>query len=295
MQDRQLNPILLTIAITTALTGCGKPQLNPVGSWDKPTQTDAYLYGRFEMRTPNNLTYAFVIRCDDGNEYMIPFLNPDVSTFKIAPAKCALQGAIFGNFSEEIRRKDDIASGMSSIEFAAGKAYYLGDFVASAGERAPDSPESLPCDKHERPYIPSPHEALLNELITNGYDPRLSLILKLGHKNSEVKCSGSEKLKVGQLLVWEFERWGDQYEKTTNEWKLKLPNFAAMPTEKRLLMAAIVDTPAPPAKSYSETMAGLSREAQCQKTLDECRNGCKSKDDRQACIVECKKQESACK
>ncbi len=109
----------------------------PVTPDEMPTKTSAYLYGRFALDTADDLQYAFVIGCEDGNEYQIPFAFLEETTvvaIKVAPSTCTLRGALFVKGTNVYKRKDDIEQYMLNIKLVAGTAYYLGDFTVKASE-----------------------------------------------------------------------------------------------------------------------------------------------------------------
>jgi hypothetical protein len=112
-----------------------------VATDEKPTATDAYLYGRFRIFAPTLLlgeyqTMGFGFKCADEKTYTIRFDMKDmVQVVKIAPSTCSLTELVYSNpHGLETGRKPVPDSLKRDVVFEAGKAYYLGDYQAEAAQ-----------------------------------------------------------------------------------------------------------------------------------------------------------------
>jgi len=108
-----------------------------VGTADKPGANDAYLYGRFQVETremkftiSGHQTMGFVLKCTDGNSYTIRFERGDaVQVVKIAPSTCSTAEFVYTDADGFVRGRKPAPDALKKeMTFAAGKAYYLGDF-----------------------------------------------------------------------------------------------------------------------------------------------------------------------
>jgi hypothetical protein len=96
----------------------------------------AYFYGHFGTNPRStsgggDSTLGFVIACDDGATYTIRFSNENrFQVVKAEPARCSLEKIVFAGADGTVRREVSPPQGWAqSQEFAAGRAYYLGDYV----------------------------------------------------------------------------------------------------------------------------------------------------------------------
>jgi hypothetical protein len=131
-------PAALQICALGALAGCASWTPN-IGSGEKPTGQEAYLYGRFYIEAhkealalDGHQTMGFVIKCASGQSYTLRFSNEEaLSAIKVTPSTCSLSEFIYTNSDGRIRsRKNAPQTLMHDARFDAGKAYYLGDFYA---------------------------------------------------------------------------------------------------------------------------------------------------------------------
>ena len=112
-----------------------------IGQDDKPTPNDAYLYGKFSMRAPKvflsidgHQSMGFALECKNGERYVLRFSKDDpLQVIKILPSTCSLVELVYTNAEGAVAsRKPAPPGAMQNTVFAAGKAYYLGDFFAEA-------------------------------------------------------------------------------------------------------------------------------------------------------------------
>jgi hypothetical protein len=106
-----------------------------VAKEERPSANDAYLYGRFQIATGSfmhmiNQTMGFVFKCDDQKTYTLRFEKEEpLQVVKIAPSTCTLAEIVYSD-ANGVMRKPMRGDGQKFAPFAAGKAYYLGDFYA---------------------------------------------------------------------------------------------------------------------------------------------------------------------
>lgn len=122
------------------LAGCAGYS-STIGTEDKPGANDAYLYGRFHVDTremkftvSGYQTMGFVLKCADEKTYTIRFVRDDaVQAIKITPSTCSMAELVYTDADGFLRtRKPAPAALKKDVSFAAGKAYYLGDFEAES-------------------------------------------------------------------------------------------------------------------------------------------------------------------
>lgn len=101
---------------------------------------DAILYGSFyiaaketKLSGAGHATVGLQFECKDGKKYIIRFYNSDpVHAIKISPATCDLKAVVTTNSDGiEQGRIAFIAPSTKNLQFQAGNAYYLGDFVSA--------------------------------------------------------------------------------------------------------------------------------------------------------------------
>jgi hypothetical protein len=104
---------------------------------EPPSSGEAYLYGRFSLtRTTvgpaGYATLGFLIRCADDAAYTIRFaLNKNVQVIRIRPSRCALDWIVVTDATDLVKASRQPPAAWKRVqEFAAGKAYYLGDYLA---------------------------------------------------------------------------------------------------------------------------------------------------------------------
>jgi hypothetical protein len=124
----------MTIAATAG--GCVH-YARPLIPSARPDVGRAYLYGRFKMEADSHAlsidgyaTMGFKLQCEDGQSYTIRFSNvPGVQLIEIAPGSCAMAEVVFSDADGGIRGRRLPPPGWRTPRaFAAGKAYYLGDY-----------------------------------------------------------------------------------------------------------------------------------------------------------------------
>jgi hypothetical protein len=136
--DDLLRVLLLSVIAMVVATGCAHftPSLSRDAS---PSGGRAYVYGRFTIEaepyalSDNNATMGFTIGCDDGQSYTIRFTrHPFVQLISIAPANCAMTDIVFSDAGGTIvGRRLPPPGWRQPRRFAAGQAYYLGDYEAA--------------------------------------------------------------------------------------------------------------------------------------------------------------------
>jgi hypothetical protein len=102
----------------------------------------AYLYGHFIIDVSEGeaqpeaprwyQSMGLVMRCDDGATYPIRFLKKTrVQVIKISPSRCALDEVVYTDQNDRVlQRSPPPAAWVRHEDFAAGRGYYLGDYVA---------------------------------------------------------------------------------------------------------------------------------------------------------------------
>jgi hypothetical protein len=101
----------------------------------------AYLYGRFFIKSEDRSgdigdyqTMGLQIRCVDGQTYTIRFIDKrDVQVIDVRPNACALDKVVYTAQSGIVLRQIAAPAEWRHTDvFAAGRAYYLGDYFAKA-------------------------------------------------------------------------------------------------------------------------------------------------------------------
>lgn len=126
-------------------SGCAgfTPSISPD---ETPKPGDAFLYGRFAIRTVVNhstkwsldghLSIGFSIKCLGGETYVIRFSEETSSrlqVIRIAPSSCSLEEILYTDLDGNVKSRKPAPKGMMhNVTFGPGKAYYLGDFFATA-------------------------------------------------------------------------------------------------------------------------------------------------------------------
>ncbi len=104
---------------------------------ERANTTAIYFYGHFGTHPRStgggldgDSTMGFVIACDDGSTYTIRFSNENrFQVVKAQPARCGLEKIVFTDADGTVRRDVSPPEGWRQYqEFAAGSAYYLGDY-----------------------------------------------------------------------------------------------------------------------------------------------------------------------
>jgi len=122
------------------IAGCAN-YVKSIDKSEKPTEKDAYLYGRFQMSAPDSWlamdrhqSMGFVVKCADEQSYTIRFDKKEpLQVIKIGPASCGVSEVVYTDADGRVRsRKPAPAALQRPVAFEAGKAYYLGDFKAEA-------------------------------------------------------------------------------------------------------------------------------------------------------------------
>lgn len=128
--------VVVAIASLCACTPTTRSAIRPD---DKVDPRSAYLYGRFFIRADaqggayeSHQSIGLRLWCADRSQYTIWFSQTrDVQVLKADPSECALVRVSFANASGITTRTVDAAPELRRLqEFAAGRAYYLGDFFA---------------------------------------------------------------------------------------------------------------------------------------------------------------------
>jgi hypothetical protein len=140
MNHRKIYKSIILFGLFFALNGCAE-YTKSTGTMETPTSDAAYLYGRFSIesrRAPLGLdgykTMGFKVECANNTSYTIRFSKESTAqVIKITPSTCSFTEIIYSDADGRIRRRKPVAaSSLQHIEYAAGKAYYLGDFWAAA-------------------------------------------------------------------------------------------------------------------------------------------------------------------
>ena len=127
-----------------ALLAAGCASFTPtVGKDEKPTGQEAYLYGRFSINTPamrltaqGHQTIGLLLKCTDNQSYTIKFVREEaLQVAKISPSTCNLAELVFSDADGFVNRRQPAPAEMQrAVAYQAGKAYYLGDYYAEAGQ-----------------------------------------------------------------------------------------------------------------------------------------------------------------
>jgi hypothetical protein len=104
-----------------------------------PVAGRSYVYGRFTIQAEdyalanNDATMGFKLGCDDGQSYTIGFSRqPTVQLIGIAEATCAMTEIVYSDNSGAIKgRRLPPPGWRQPRRFAAGQAFYLGDYEAA--------------------------------------------------------------------------------------------------------------------------------------------------------------------
>ena len=129
---------LFVIFAILALSGCVSYSKSVPLSETASTE-NAYIYGVFSIKAPKawlamkgHQSMAFVLTCADKKKYTIGFrIEKPLQVVKVSPAKCSLTEIIFADADGLILSSKPVPAGMFTDKtFAAGKAYYLGDYFA---------------------------------------------------------------------------------------------------------------------------------------------------------------------
>ncbi|WP_437331827.1 hypothetical protein [Sorangium sp. So ce394] len=137
-------PALLAVALS--LSGCAsvapKSYTVPVAPSEKPTGKEAYLYGSFHVDPaadhPRNYeTIILVLSCrSEGareSTYTIRFsIDRPLQVIEIPPSTCTMTQILLNNQLGWLLGVVLVRGFMQDEQFAAGKAYYLGDLFAAA-------------------------------------------------------------------------------------------------------------------------------------------------------------------
>lgn len=132
---------VVAVAVATA-TGCAHFTQSLTAD-ASPAEGRAYLYGRFKIEAEpyllaeNDATMGFKLGCDDDHSYTIAFTRqPRVQLISIAPATCAMTEIVFSNAGGSIVGRRVAPPGWRQPRrFAAGQAYYLGDYEAATSHQ----------------------------------------------------------------------------------------------------------------------------------------------------------------
>jgi len=126
----------VVLVIVALLNGCmGVASIRPDA---KTVPGAAYVFGRFRIRTEKSYgefsaqTMGLKLRCADGKEYTIRFTSDDrVQAIEINPSRCALEKVIYADAAWLVfKPTPPPPEWIHADDFAAGHAYYLGDFFA---------------------------------------------------------------------------------------------------------------------------------------------------------------------
>jgi hypothetical protein len=119
--------LVIGVLVTSACAHRLRPSSN--------ARTDlAYLYGRSFTKGPDSV--AFVLRCQDGNTYVLKSINrPDVQVLEAAPSRCWLVEEVLEASMTPPKRTAGKRIAVEPptqrpLDFAGGHAYYLGDYLA---------------------------------------------------------------------------------------------------------------------------------------------------------------------
>lgn len=115
------------------IVGCGIHRVRPDATVNP---TEAYLYGRFQMKGPeapgmtkHALAVTFRMRCQDGHHHEFgSTAGREVQVLQIAPTRCWLLETIVKDRLLEERTIPVDPSLQRPLDFTAGRAHYLGDY-----------------------------------------------------------------------------------------------------------------------------------------------------------------------
>lgn len=140
----QHRPLALLVGAVVVAHGCVHYTQGLAHS-DRPSAGRAYLYGRFSIHSASAFlmpdsypTMGFRIECADGKSYTIRFVKgPGLQVFELTPGRCVLSEIVFSDEDGGITGRRRAPPGwMEPRDFAAGKAYYLGDYEAATTREA---------------------------------------------------------------------------------------------------------------------------------------------------------------
>ena len=140
---RRARPRAALASILLATVSSCANYTRPLGSKDRPTATEAIIYGRFQVSAPFAFlalsahdTMGFVMKCADGREYRIRFddVRPLV-VLSVAPSRCSVVELLFTDANGGVVGRTSFPNGLlENMGFEAGNAYYLGDYRASIAD-----------------------------------------------------------------------------------------------------------------------------------------------------------------
>jgi hypothetical protein len=124
------NLILVALA---GLAGCAA-FLPHVDADDKPIPGHAYVYGRFSkvahggaFGTGGSKNVLLTLKCDNGKQILFGFSEDDpLKLLDVAPSTCVMDELVFTDALAMPIRHIPLTS--KRLDFAAGKAYYIGDY-----------------------------------------------------------------------------------------------------------------------------------------------------------------------
>ncbi|MFZ6708516.1 hypothetical protein [Undibacterium sp. TC9W] len=122
-----------------SLVACANytPRLKPD---EKLTETDSFIYGSFQIKTEKMLISAdgyismgLNLKCQDGSKYLLRFyLENPVHVIKIKPSTCDIDEIVYTDADGNVRDVRSFRNPIRNLVFKPGKAYYVGDFFATA-------------------------------------------------------------------------------------------------------------------------------------------------------------------
>lgn len=131
---------ILGMASLMVLSGC-VTYSKSVSVTEAASPDSAYIYGSFKIDAPKSWlamqghqSMGFVFTCMDKKKYTIGFKveNP-LQLVKIPPTQCTLTDIVYSDADGMVMSTKPLtADAFSNRLFAAGKAYYLGDYFAKS-------------------------------------------------------------------------------------------------------------------------------------------------------------------
>jgi len=131
-------PGLLQAALASILLASCTAFLPQVDVHEKPDPGSAYVYGRFAKIADGGAPFSgtakglvLVVKCGAGDEHLIDFsADQPLKLIKVTPSACALdEFALTDAFGLPLR-KFPITDIPRRFDVVAGRAYYVGDFMA---------------------------------------------------------------------------------------------------------------------------------------------------------------------
>jgi hypothetical protein len=126
------------VGVVAVISACATTT-SAIGPGHTPDPDHAYLYGRFFIKADEQ-EGSFVghpqivlrVWCRNSQQYSIAFSTKrDVQVLKVDPSRCALIGATFTDQNGIVRQRVNLEpKEMVFHDYAAGRAYYLGDYFA---------------------------------------------------------------------------------------------------------------------------------------------------------------------